>query len=118
VRQDLNFSTHSADYCSVTVTDDLIQRELMLNRFKRLIGELICGEIARNSFHPWEIEILLDMDSCQLEPRRRVDILRQYQRAVERQLESGPGPPIKLSEFLIVRQRRRDADSKSPSEPC
>jgi hypothetical protein len=53
------------------------------------------------------------MDACQLEPRRRVDILRQYQRAVERQLETGPGPPIKLSEFLIVRQR--DADSSPPA---
>ena len=87
--------------------DDLIQRELMLNRFKRLMGELLRGEIARNSFHPWEVEILLDMDACQMEPRRRVDILRQYQKAVERQLESGQGPPIKLSEFLIARQLRR-----------
>ena len=52
------------------------------------------------------------MDACQLESRRRVDILRQYQRAVERQLETGPGPPIKLSEFLIVRQRLRDARSQ------
>ena len=90
--------------------DDLIQRELMLNRFKRLMGELLRGEIARNSFHPWEIEILLDMDACQLERRQRVDTLRQYQRAVERQLESGQGPPIKLSEFLIARQLRRAAD--------
>lgn len=111
MRRGLNFWPHSADYRSVTGTDDLIQRELMLNRFKRLIGELSHGEMARNSFHPWEIEILLDMDACQLEPRRRVDILRQYQRAVERQLETGPGPPIKLSEFLIVRQRLRDAKS-------
>lgn len=107
----LNFRPHSADYRCVTGTDDLIQRELMINRFKRLIGELSRGEMARNSFHPWEIEILLDMDACQL-GRRRVDILRQYQRAVERQLETGPGPPIKLSEFLIVRQRLRDARSQ------
>ena len=113
----LNFRPHSVDYCSVAaLDDDLIQRELMLNRFKRLMGELLRGEIARNSFHPWEIEILLDMDACQLERRQRVDTLRQYQRAVERQLESGQGPPIKLSEFLIARQLRQAADSRSRPE--
>jgi hypothetical protein len=87
--------------------DDLIERELMLNRFNRLMGEVMRGAIARNTFQPWEIDILLDLDSCRLERRRRWDILRQYQRAVERQLQDGPGPPIKLSEFLEARERKR-----------
>lgn len=83
----------------------------MLNRFRRLISELLKGEIARNSFAPWEIEILLDLEACDLPPRRRVDILRQYQRAVERQLDAGPGPPILLSHFLVLRERRRNEKS-------
>jgi hypothetical protein len=87
--------------------DDLIQRELMLNRFHRLMGEIMRGAIVRNTFEPWEVDILLDLQTCQLERRRRWDILRQYQRAVERQMENGPGPPMKLSEFLEARERKR-----------
>jgi hypothetical protein len=87
--------------------DELTQVELMLNRFTRLMGEIFRGVIARNTFQPWEAGILLDLASCQIERRRRFEILRQYQRAVERQLTSGPGPPMKLSEFLDIRMARR-----------
>jgi hypothetical protein len=86
--------------------DDLEQRELMLNRFRRLIGEVLRGQFARNSFAAWEVEILLDFDACELELRRRDEIFRQYQRAVEKQLKTGPGPPMKLSQFLVLRSRR------------
>jgi len=89
--------------------DDLIQLELMLNRFRKLLGELMRGAISRTTFQPWEVEILLDMDNCKLEPRRRLEVLRQYQRAVERQMETGPGPPMKLSEFLQTKTTRRPA---------
>jgi hypothetical protein len=82
--------------------------ELTLNRFNRLIGEVMRGALARNSFQPWEAEILMDLQNCQLKRRRRMEILRQYQRAVERQMTTGPGPPMKLSEFLAMRARRRE----------
>ena len=93
----------------MTSADDCEHRELQLNRFRRLIGELLHGEINRNSFAAWEIELLLDFDTCQLPSRRRLEILRQYQKAVERQMEIGPGPPMKLSDFLILREQRRNA---------
>jgi hypothetical protein len=83
--------------------EDLVERELMLNRFNRLMGELMRGAIVRNVFQPWEIELLLDIENCPLERRRRLEILRQYQKAVERQLDTGPGPPMKLSHFLAMR---------------
>lgn len=83
----------------------------MLNRFKRLFNELMRGEIARNNFAAWEIDILIDFNACELPTRRRVEILRQYQRAVERQLDAGPGPPMLLSHFLALRERRRAAES-------
>jgi len=89
--------------------DDLIALEIMLNRFNRLMGEVMRGTIVRNCFHAWEVEILLDLETCLLDRRRRTDILRQYQRAVERQMQAGPGPPMKLSEFLGIRARRREA---------
>jgi hypothetical protein len=88
--------------------DELVDVELTLNRFNRLLGEVMRGALARNSFQPWEVEILMDLENCQLERRRRMDILRQYQRAVERQMFEAPGPPMKLSEFLALRARRRE----------
>jgi hypothetical protein len=92
--------------------EELVELELTLNRFNRLIGEVMRGALARNSFQPWEAEILLDLENCRLERRRRLEILRQYQRAVERQMTAGPGPPMKLSQFLAVRAR-----TSEPAEP-
>jgi hypothetical protein len=94
---------------NVTSADEIEQRECQLNRFRRLVGEILRGEMTRNSFAPWEIDLLLDFDNCQLPSRRRLDVLRQYQRAVEKQMESGPGPPMKLSHFLVLREQRRNA---------
>lgn len=78
----------------------------MLNRFRRLLGEVQRGQVLRNSFAPWEIDLLLDFGACEIEPRRRSEILGQYQRAVERQLDAGPGPPMRLSHFLVLRSQR------------
>ena len=98
----------------MTPADDYEQRERQLHRFKRLFGELLRGEIRRNNFEPWEVVLLLDLETCQLPSRRRVEILRQYERAVERQLQSGPGPPIKLSHFLYLREQRRPGQPLQP----
>ena len=87
--------------------DDLIQLELMFNRFRRLVAELRSGVVRRNHFQPWEIEILIDLENCHLDPRRWGDTLRQYEKAVERQIESGSGPPMKLSEYLALRAPKR-----------
>jgi hypothetical protein len=97
------FLPEAADQLNMTQADDLVEQELMLNRFIRLMGELMRGVITRNVFQPWEIDLLLDIESCLLDPRRRLEILRQYQKAVERQLDAGRGPPMKLSVFLAMR---------------
>jgi len=81
--------------------------DLMLSRFRRLIAELLRGQITRTLFEKWEVELLLDIESCPLDPKRRPGTLRRYERAVTRQLESGPGPPMKLSEYLQRRSTRR-----------
>ena len=91
----------------MTEADDLVEQELMLNRFNRLMGEILHGVMTRNVFQAWEIDVLLDIESCPLE-RRRLETLRQYQKAVERQLDTGPGPPMKLSVFLAMRAAARE----------
>ena len=72
----------------------------MINRFNRLIKELLQGEVRRNAFQPWEVDLLMDLQSCGLTRSRREEALRRYQRTVMRQLESGQIPPVRFSEFI------------------
>jgi hypothetical protein len=88
--------------------DDSVAPELMLNRFRRLVRDLQRGTITRTDFQPWEVDILLDIENCQVERGRREETLRRYQQAVERQLETSPGPPMTLSEFLKQRAQRHE----------
>ncbi|HXS93302.1 MAG TPA: hypothetical protein VN736_01790 [Candidatus Limnocylindrales bacterium] len=89
------------------VAEEAESRELMFNRFRRLLRELMNGETSRNCFQAWEVELLVDVQNCDLPARRRTELLRQYERAVDRQLQRGPGPPMRLSEFLVMRAARR-----------
>jgi hypothetical protein len=88
--------------------EDPVDLELMLNRFKRLFGELLRGSISRQSFQPWEVDLIIDFQECQVPAKRRLEILRQWERAVTRQMQTGPGPPMKLSTFLVLREQRRE----------
>ena len=90
--------------------DDLVEAERKLNRFRRLLGEVIQGSVRRTAFEPWEVEILLDLEACQIEPKRRHEISLQYLRCVEKQMETGPGPPMRLSEFLQRKNTRRPSN--------
>lgn len=80
--------------------------ELTLNRFRRLIGELQRGLIARNCFDEWEIEILMDLENCRLNRRHRIEVLRRYCKVVEKQMEEGEAVPMKLSQFLAMHARK------------
>ena len=62
--------------------DDLVEREVMFHRFQRLIAEVLRGQMSRTVFQPWEVELLVDIESCELEPKRRAGTFRQYVRAV------------------------------------
>ena len=94
--------------------DDLVELELMLNRFRRLIAGLLRGDLGRTCFQPWEMDILLDIENCEIEPDRWPELLRRYEKAVEKQMEMGPGPPMKLSEFLQLKTTRRPTMRNPP----
>ena len=74
--------------------------EVVLTRFNRLIQELIRGNMNRNTFQPWEIEILLDIEACNLRDAVKKETLRRYQKAVQRSMEKGAPAPFRLSEYL------------------
>jgi hypothetical protein len=79
---------------------ETVDAEARLNRFNRLMQELIRGNVSRNTFHPWEIEILLDIEACQLREPVKRETLRRYQKAVQRAMDKGAPTPFRLSEYL------------------
>jgi len=81
--------------------------DLVLHQFNRLMQELLRGEFKRNCFRPWEIELLLDMEDCNLRQANRREILRRYQKAVQRDLQRGAASVMKLSEYLDRLRTRR-----------
>jgi hypothetical protein len=88
------------------VEQQLIQ-DVDLGQFNRVIQELIQGGMKRSSFQPWELEFLLDVDLCRIRKSSRAEVLRRYQRAVQKRVSSGqPGFP-KLSAFVETERARR-----------
>lgn len=87
--------------------------DLVSSRFNRLLKELLTGEIKRNSFLPWEVDLLLDIQACPVRNSLRRQLLRRYQKAVNRELERGASTPYKFSEYI----RRNGARSRRNSTP-
>jgi|SRR5579871_2600780 len=90
--------------------------EVMLTRFSKLVQDLLRGNMSRNAFQPWEVEILLDIEACNLKDSARRETLRRYQRAVQRAMENGAPVPMKLSEYL--RNKKNVAKDPVASGPA
>jgi hypothetical protein len=93
---------------------ETLNSEARLNRFNRLMQELIRGNMNRNTFQPWEIEILLDIDACQIREPVKRETLRRYQKAVQRSMERGAATPLRLSEYLNGKKGAVTADAAAP----
>jgi hypothetical protein len=91
--------------------DALPDSETVLAQFNRLVGELLRGSINRNTFRPWEIELLLDIETCDFSEVNKRETLKRYQKAVQRHMEKGFRLPFKLSEYLESLRSRRAAAS-------
>ena len=48
------------------MADNSVDTDEILLRFNRLIRELLKGGTRRETFQPWEVELLLDMQSCRI----------------------------------------------------
>ena len=92
---------------------DLPDSDAVLAQFNRLIQELLRGNMHRNTFRPWEIELLLDIEGCNLREASKRETLRRYQKAVQRHMEKGANLPLKLSEYLEAVKTKRAAQSTS-----
>jgi hypothetical protein len=89
---------------------DLPDSDAVLAQFNRLIQELLRGNMQRNTFRPWEIDVLLDIEGCSLRETNKRTILRRYQKAVQRHMERGARLPLKLSEYLDSVKTKRGAE--------
>jgi hypothetical protein len=87
--------------------DTVQDTDFVLARFNKLVQELLRGSITRNTFRPWEVEILLDIEACNLRDGGRKELMRRYQKAVQRSMEKGAPMPLKLSEYLELQKSRR-----------
>jgi hypothetical protein len=99
---------------------ETLDSEARLNRFNRLMQELIRGNMNRNTFHPWEIQILLDIEACQIREPVKRETLRRYQKAVQRAMEKGAPTPFCLSEYLNGKKgaASQTAASKAAENPA
>ena len=96
--------------------ESLPDSETVLAQFNRLIQELLRGNMQRNTFRPWEIELLLDIESCNLREVNKRDTLRRYQKAVQRHMEKGARLPLKLSEYMdAVKNKRAGGTERAAS---
>lgn len=84
------------------------EAEMMLVQFDRLMAELLRGSVSRNAFRHWEVELLLDIEHCDLDRRNKREILKRYQKAQRRHVERGAHSLLKLSEYLERNRLRRE----------
>jgi len=83
---------------------DPFDSQQVLGRFNRLMKDVLAGGASRNTFEPWEVDLLLDIARCELEPARARAVLVRYHQAAGHQLDLGRLPPLKLSEYLRLHQ--------------
>ena len=86
--------------------------DVVSSRFNRLLQELLSGETKRNAFLPWEVDILLDIEEFPVHSSLRKQLLRRYQKAVNRDFERGATAPCKFSDYIrknLERARRIEA---------
>jgi hypothetical protein len=87
----------------------VFELEAMLMQFNKLLSELVRGRIQRTTFQPWEIELLLDIEACDLRNGNRRQVLKRYQRAANRYVDRGGRSMLKLSEYLAKKHRGIDS---------
>lgn len=77
-----------------------------LGDLNRLVQELLCGGPRRSIFTAWEMDFLLDMETCRIRKTSRQNLLRRYQRAAQKSCTTSGAIPT-LSAFVAGERLRR-----------
>jgi hypothetical protein len=78
-----------------------------LASFAELVQELIAGIVQRHVFSRPELDLMLDLETCQLRKSERADVLRRYLKTVQQQFAEGIADPLRLSTFLEMESQQR-----------
>ena len=71
-----------------------------LDSYRQFIYQLIAGEVRRNTFTQWEMDLLFDLEKFPVRKSRRAQMLRRYVKAASLQISSGASAPPRLAEFI------------------
>jgi hypothetical protein len=91
---------------------DKSAERLDLTSFSQLVQELINGAVRRHTFSPWELELLLDLQTCRARKSARAELLRRYLKAVQQQFAVDASRFLRLADF-IEREHQRSASQRS-----
>jgi hypothetical protein len=69
-------------------------------RFNRLIRSVLDGDLKGNSFQPWELEIILDLERWPLPQAEFRRAILRYQRYGNRCLCKGAAVPQTISDYF------------------
>jgi hypothetical protein len=75
--------------------------------FNQLVQELISGTIQRHVFTQWELELLLDLQTCSIRKCARADVLRRYLKAVQQHFTDDASNLLRLSAFVEQESQQR-----------
>ena len=95
------WTLNSLSLCGVSGVDPA-----KIAQFNCLIQEAIGCHPRRHVVVPWELAILLDIESCSVRQSSREDLLRRYQRAAYQHAAAGKPELLKFPEFLQQVRRK------------
>jgi hypothetical protein len=88
-----------------------------LMSFSQLVQEMIGGAVGRHTFSEWELELLLDLQSCRIRKSARPNLLRHYLKAVHQGFAEGASSPLRLASFVERHRRRRMSPARTHAAP-
>lgn len=79
--------------------------------FCQLVQQLIAGNVKRNTFTQWEMDLLLDLQMTRIRKSSRPEILRRYLKSVQLQTAAGDSAPRRFSQFFEDEIRGRKTEN-------
>jgi hypothetical protein len=80
--------------------------------FSQLVHDVIDGAVRRHTFSEWELELLLDLQTCAVRKSARADLLRRYLKTVHQDFAEGASSPLRFASFVERKRQRRAAVAK------
>jgi hypothetical protein len=77
--------------------------ERRLANLDTLLADLTSGRFHRTTFQPWEVEVLLDIQACNVGDANKKKLLKRYQKAAHRWFDRGGRTLLMLSDYRARR---------------